>query len=226
MNIQFVKKSSNSKTGAIPTTTSDRKTCPSSCPFIGANGCYAEAGYYTRMNWDKVSNGERGDLFPTFISNIKKIKAGQLWRHNVSGDLVPDPKDDTKIDSDKLRQLTQANKGKRGFTYTHYSDSKHNIKAIKQANDDGFTVNLSANNIRHAVELSKYKLPVASVVPMDHGNETRVIDGKKFVTCPATYRDNITCETCKLCSVSDRDYIIAFPVHGTRSKNADIIARG
>ena len=79
MNIQFVKKSSNSKTGAIPTTTSDRKTCPSSCPFIGVNGCYAEAGYYTRMNWDKVSSGERGDLFPTFISNIKKIKAGQLW---------------------------------------------------------------------------------------------------------------------------------------------------
>jgi len=66
MNIQLVRKSSNAKTGPIPTTTSPRSTCPTECPLSGKGGCYAEAGYYTRMNWDKVDSGERGVEWETF----------------------------------------------------------------------------------------------------------------------------------------------------------------
>ena len=225
MNVAFTKKSSNAKIGAIPCTTSSRNTCPSACPLAGDGGCYAEAGYYTRMHWDKVTDGERGTEYESFLDSIAKLKDGQLWRHNVAGDLQPIA--DNVIDSDALEALTSANNGKRGFTYTHYPDSAENVAAVRKANENGFTVNLSANSTDDAIRLRKaHGLPVASLVPIDHGNETRVIDGVRFVTCPATYKDGVTCHSCKLCSVSNRDAVIAFPAHGTRANNADIIARG
>ena len=222
-NVQFVPKSANSKIGSIPCTTSARSTCPAACPLSGKNGCYAEAGYYTRMNWDKVTSGERGKDWESFLASVESLKPQTLWRHNVAGDLQGS---DNVIDQGKLDQLAVANKGKRGFTYTHYPDTKPNLDAIRKAEKLGFTINLSANNIDHAMKLRKHGLPIASVVPIDHGNKTRTIDGVKFITCPATYRDNVTCKTCKLCSIPNRNAVIAFPAHGTQAKNANIIATG
>lgn len=224
MQVAFTKKSSNSKIGAIPCTTSSRHTCPPACPLAGDGGCYAE-GYYTRMHWDKVTIQERGNNYADFLTHIEKLKPGQLWRHNVAGDLQP--KAPNVIDEKALEALAMANSGKRGFTYTHYPDTPANVAAIRKANNSGFTVNLSANNIDHAIKLHKaHKLPVATLAPIDHGKETRTIEGVKFITCPATYRDDTTCQTCKLCSVSNRGAVIAFPAHGTKAKNANIIARG
>lgn len=223
MNVQFIAKSSNAKIGAIPASVSSRETCPASCPLIGDGGCYAEAGFHTRLNWDKVTSGERGASWDQFLIKIFDLPIGTLWRHNVAGDL---PGRDNKIDAEKLRGLTMANAGKRGFTYTHYPDTPENIAAIRHANKAGFTVNLSANSISHALELSRHGLPIAAIVPIDHGNETRTINGTKFITCPATYRDDTTCASCKLCSVSARDSVICFPAHGTRKARADVIARG
>jgi hypothetical protein len=153
---------------------------------------------------------------------VRALPDGTLWRHNIAGDL---PGANDTIDAGKLEQLSKANHGKRGFTYTHYPTTAENLQAISKACDEGFTVNLSANSPAHAVQLSLYGLPVASVVPIDHGEQTRLIDGVKFITCPATYRDDITCATCKLCSLQNRDSVIAFPAHGARKNSADIIAR-
>lgn len=222
MSIQFVRKSSNAKTGAIPVTVSSRKTCPKACVFNHGNGCYADAGYYTRLNWDKVTNGERGTDYDTFINNIRKLPLGQLWRHNVAGDLVGA---NDVIDVEALAALTTANTGKRGFTYTHYPlQTGNNAAAIKAANKAGFTVNVSANSASEAVSAYKrYKLPTVAVLPID-APEQQTIDGVKIVTCPATYRDDVTCASCKLCSVADRKVIVGFPAHGTQAKRANIIA--
>lgn len=222
-NIQLVKKSSNAKTGAIPVTTSSRDTCPEACPFNHGNGCYADAGYYTRMNWDKVTSGERGASYSEFLAGIEKIPNGQLWRHNVAGDLQG--KDD-QIDRDALQSLTKANQGKKGFTYTHYPmNSVNNLQSVADANRDGFTVNVSANNAKQAVELFSTGLPVVTVLPID-APKKQVIDNVTIIVCPATYSDDVTCESCRLCSVSKRQVIVGFPAHGTQSKKAEIIARG
>ena len=223
---QFVKLSSNSKIGKIPATNSSRLTCPDSCPFK-LNGCYAD-GYYTSLNWNKVTSGERGSEWPEFLASIKAIKPATLWRHNVSGDLRPTVNNNELIDSKALTQLATANSDSRGFAYTHYLPSKHNIRAIRKANKLGFTVNLSANSVSQSIEYKKAfpDLPVVTVAPSDIGNGTRTIDGQKIVVCPATYKDNVTCKTCKLCSVSNRDCVVAFPAHGTQSKKANLIARG
>jgi len=213
VNVQFVKKSSNSKIGAMPCTNSDKNTCPSSCS-LKDNGCYAQSGYYTRMNWDKVTAGERGSNWSDLCSSVSKLKAGQVWRHNVSGDL---PHLNQRIDADKVFDLAVANRGKRGFTYTHH-DMAHddNSATVQTANKHGFTINLSADNPTMADKLMALTIaPVVSIVPADQVENFVTSAGNKVVICPAAIRDDVTCLSCKMCSIADRKTIIGFPAHGT-----------
>jgi hypothetical protein len=59
--------SDNGKTGPIAVSSTSRHTCPSSCPLAGDQGCYAEAGFHTRLHWDRLSRGESGFLAAAFI---------------------------------------------------------------------------------------------------------------------------------------------------------------
>ena len=52
--------SRNAKTGPIAVSSTSRRTCPSSCPLAGDQGCYAEAGFHTRLHWDRLSPGATG----------------------------------------------------------------------------------------------------------------------------------------------------------------------
>ena len=219
MNYALTRISSNSKTGPIPVTVSNRKTCPPSCPLL-KNGCYAE-GYYTQLHWDKVTNGERGTNWNEFVNSIKSLPKRILWRHNVSGDLVGT---NDIIDSVALAQLVQANKNKAGFTYTHYSmTNDNNIKAVKMANDAGFTVNLSANNIEQADHYKSLNVaPVVVVVAEDCDKVTFTPNMNKIIVCPAQTSEKVSCSSCGLCQKTDRDYIIGFRVHGTYTKKAKI----
>lgn len=222
MNVQFVRKSSNAKTGPIPTTTSPRASCPVECPLAGDGGCYAEAGYYTRMNWDKVDTGERGDSWDVFIGKVRKLPEGQLWRHNVAGDL-PQTTEGT-IDSVLLSELSRANTGRKGFTYTHYTPQGDNLDAIAGANRAGFTVNVSHNSPHEALAAT-HGQPRVTLVPVDYWGDNGKRAGS-IVRCPAEYNDSVSCATCGLCQRADRKDIVGFTVHGTRSKAANTIATG
>lgn len=224
INVQFVKKSSNKKIGAIPCTTSDRNSCPPSCPFLGDGGCYAEAGYYTRMNWDKVTSGERGGDWQSLCESVSKLPEGQIWRHNVAGDL---PHVDGLIDKSLLFKLVKANMGKMGFTYTHHDPKMGgNALTIRIANITGFTVNLSADSPEHADQLAdltiagKQIAPVVTVIPADQTENSTTPAGRTIVVCPAAIKADVSCKTCKLCARSDRRVIVGFPAHGIRKDNA------
>ena len=229
----------------MPVTTSTATTCPTSCPFK-ANGCYAY-GYPLKGHWDKVTEGERGDDWPTFISKIKALPPMQKWRHNQAGDL---PGDMEELDGDKCVDLARANEGKRGFTYTHYDvlDNFQNAIIVNAMNHLGFTVNVSANNLDHADKLCDMDIaPVATVLPIEwerknkkEKGETvwlealedyrkRIADlhtpkGKKVAVCPATYKDDVSCASCMLCEKWDRNVVVGFPAHGTSKKKASAIA--
>lgn len=216
---QFVKKSANVKTGPIPVSYSARETCPPSCAHYRAD-CYAE-DYYTRMTWDKVHM--RGADIGQFCANVAALPNGQLWRHNVAGDL---PGAGELIDPDQLGQIVAANIGKRGFTYTHKTNAPENLQWIKHANNWGFTVNLSADHAGHADQLADMGAgPVVCIVPTDTPEKTQTPAGRPIVVCPAQTRDNVTCETCQLCQRVDRAVIVGFRAHGTRAKIADKTAR-
>lgn len=220
-NVQFVRKSSNAKTGAIPTTTSPRTTCPDACPMKGDTACYAEGGYYTRLNWDKVDSGERGASWNQLLASVRKLPEGQLWRHNVAGDLQGA---NDVIDTDALGALVAANEGRRGFTYTHYPLTAGNVGALRAANDTGFTVNVSCNTPQDAEEtLTAYGLPTVTLVPNAEwwqGSHKR----GTVVRCPAETADDVSCATCKLCSVATRDVIVGFTAHGAGKKKTEVIA--
>lgn len=236
MKYQFIAESSNSKIGKIPATNSPRATCPDNCPLSGDGGCYAEAGFHTRINWDALDQGKRGLEWSAFIAKIEALPAFTLWRHNVSGDLVSDGSLDklafnnALIDRLALLDLVKANKGKRGFTYTHYPLNAENKALIKAANNNGFTVNVSTETLSAAVKHHKQGFPTVTLLPENPPKSLKHA-GVDIVTCPATYRDT-TCKDCKLCSIAKRDFIVGFPVHGTKKKQAaklidqSIIARG
>lgn len=213
----FVKKSANSKTGPIPVTYSERKTCPPSCAHYRTD-CYAE-DYYTRMTWDKVS--ARGGSLSELTANIRALPDGQLWRFNVAGDL---PGNGESIDAAALGEIVAANIGRRGFTYTHKL-SADAITWARHSTEFGFTVNLSADHAGMADELSAHGLPVVCIVPMDTPERTRTPAGRDIVVCPAQTRDGVTCESCGLCQKSNRAIIVGFRAHGTKAKSVDQTAR-
>jgi hypothetical protein len=218
----LTKKSSNAKTGPIPVTTTSADTCPKSCPFYG-QGCYAKAGYHLRMHWDKVSTGKRGTNLSTLCKEIAKLPEGQLWRHNQAGDL---PGRDGAIDSAGLRMITDANKGRKGFTYTHKPCVGINVAHIREANDNGFTVNLSANSLVHADELAKHGLPIAAVLPETWQRGDRTPGGMRIVKCPAQTQDNMTCAKCGLCQKRNRGFVIGFEAHGAQAKAVNAVSKG
>lgn len=222
--VNLTLKSRNAKTGPIPVSTTTQHTCPKACPFNRSNsgGCYADGGPL-RIVWDKVTDGRVGVDWDTFCNDIATLPADTLWRHNQAGDL---PGIGDAIDAKALAKLAKANTGKRGFTYTHKPmHTKSNREAVRKANQAGFTVNLSGNNLAHADDLADLGIaPVVVVMPANQTANTVTPKGRKVVVCPATVRDDVSCKTCGLCQRM-RDAIVGFPAHGNAIRKADAIAR-
>ena len=215
MQVHLTIKSANVKTGPIPVSTTTKDSCPPDCAM--ASACYAASGPLA-LHWAKVTAGERGTDWPTFTAQIAQLPAGQVWRHNQAGDL---PVAGGTVDAVKLGQLVHANTGRRGFTYSHHRDAA-SIDWIRHANNWGFTVNLSANDLQDADTLADHKAgPVVVVLPSTQTANTKTPAGRPVVVCPATQRDNVSCATCQLCA-RQRDVIVGFPGHGTRKRTIDI----
>jgi hypothetical protein len=216
MNNFYLKMNSgNKKTGTMPVSTSHAGTCPTSCPFK-VKGCYAKSGPLA-YHWRKVTEGERGTDWKGFLAQVRKIPKGTLWRMNQAGDL---PGENDVLNRERIRELTKANKGLNGFTYTHYPLTAHNVEAIREANDNGLTVNVSTNRIQEVDKAMETGLPVVTVLPL--GTVGRVLEtegGTKVLVCPASLGKDVTCQTCGLCQKSNRPYAIGFIAHGSSKKN-------
>jgi hypothetical protein len=222
MNITLTYASENQKTGPIPVSISSRETCPTACPLAKA-GCYAEYGPML-WAWNRVTRGEIGDTYAGFLRRVQELPRGQLWRHNTAGDLMSC--DNYRIDQEALKALVAANAGKRGFTYTHYPmEVKENREAVAYANQHGFTINLSANNLDHADWLADLAIgPVAVALPVDTPKVQFTAQGRKVLQCPATWREGMTCAKCGICASSRPERaIIGFPAHGTAKRKAERI---
>jgi hypothetical protein len=242
----FTRVSKNKKTGPIPTVIVSRNTCPPSCPMY-TGGCYAMSGP-VRMHWDRTNNS--GVTLDQLLENVRNLPHGQVWRYGVSGDL---PGVEEKISPFMLRRLIEANRGRKGFAYTHKNPhNDNNARQIRYANQNGFTVNLSSNNIAQVDEYMALGIgPVVTIVPDDFSQErasagltesgrerkvalwrhTHTPGGTMVVQCPAEYRDEVSCSNCggaggPLCSRADRKFAVGFTVHGTGRNKANQAAKG
>lgn len=219
----LVQKSSNQKTGPIPVSISDSSTCPAACPLRG-KGCYGATGPLAWV-WRKVKGS-----WESFLAAVAALPEGTFWRHNQVGDL---PGRGNRINAAALGQLVQANQGKRGFTYTHKpvldgqaagSTVQRNRQAVAEANRQGFTVNLSADNLPEADQLAQLAIaPVVTILPSNLRENTVTPDGRKVIICPAVTR-GVQCKDCRLCQWAGRKVIIGFPAHGSQKRAVSAMA--
>lgn len=221
----FTRSSKNVKTGPIPVSYSESKTCPDACE-LKKSGCYAESGN-TAIHWRKLDKGEWGISWDQFCKEVSILPKKQFWRKNVAGDL---PGNNNRIDNELLSQLVDANKkaNARGFTFTHKPVGWGNIaevmnmNAVYSANKNGFTINLSADNMQKADELYNLGIaPVVVVVPSDSPRHMKTPEGRHVSVCPATEVDDMSCDKCQLCQKVDRKIIIAFRSHGSGKSKID-----
>ncbi len=222
MRVTLVRKSANRKTGSIPVSMSPKSTCPLTCP-LRRNGCYAEHGP-VGWHWKRLSLGDTGISWKAFLENVRHLPKDTQWRHNVAGDL---PGRGDKIDTERLAELVEANRGRRGFSYTHKPALPENLAAIRRANRAGFTINLSADNLAEADELARKNAgPVVVILPADaaYNHVERTPAGRKVIICPESYRNDVTCASCRLCVDAKRETIIGFPAHGPGFRKAERVA--
>jgi hypothetical protein len=238
MRVRLTMESRNGKVGPIPVSTTEASSCANSCPLIGK--CYAASGPVAIV-WRQVTEGTHGTDWRSFTAQIAALPEGQAWRHNQAGDL---PGAGDTIDPAKLKALVTANTGRMGFTYTHKPmNSARNRKAISDANSRGFTINLSADTLAEADSLASLEIgPVVVLLDAKDGERADTVtpEGRKVITCPATYRDDISCgggtvrvkggtketKACLLCARANRKTVVGFPAHGAFKKLAAAVARG
>ena len=121
-----------------------------------------------------------------------------------------------------MAHLVVSNTKRKGYTYTHHTLNKHNLPILKRSNEQGFTINASTESLSDADHAVSLGLPAVVVVPNDQPVPRKTPDGTRVLLCPAQ-SGNATCSTCKLCSVADRNVIIAFQAHGNQAKKVNAI---
>lgn len=209
--------SANMKLGGIPATTSGRSTCPDNCS-LKENGCYGEQ-HPMRFHWDKVSSGQRGTDIDEHCKQIASLPQRQLWRMWQVGDM---PGDGTLIDREDCDKIVEANRGRHGFGFSHYSPAHpRNREFFRHANLNGLTINLSAENLEQADEYYEYGVgPVVTLLPIDQTKPTKTPKGRTVIVCPATIGD-MNCALCGICAKAGRKAIVGFPAHGGGKKKAE-----
>lgn len=217
MRVAFNPSSSNAQLGPIPASTTEKGSCPDTCPLKKV--CYAQF-HFQGANWKKVST--TGLTWSEFLSKIRRIAPGAIWRHNVSGDL---PHVDGNINHEEVRGLIKANRGKKGYTYSHHVLNTHNLAIIKEANSNGFTISASCESVDVADSvMTEHGIPAVAVINSEESRRFfTTTNGRKVVVCPAKIHDNVTCATCGICSNPDRTVVVAFPAHGTAKKKTNEI---
>ncbi len=225
----ITRRTENQFTGPMLVTTSPRFTCPSICAFKkSGNGplaglCYAEHGALGGFVWTlldrtpvghRMMNGIRVCGFDELLFAVRSLKPGELWRHNIAGDLTSN--NQSTIDCAALKAIVDANKGRRGFTFTHYDvlTNPANAQAVENANKNGFVINLSANSLVHADALADLQIaPVTVILPANTKENTTTPKGRTVVICTNTSH-GATCAECGLCSRASRSTIVGFPASG------------
>ena len=227
----LTRKSQHAKTGSIAITYSTKDNCPNSCPLKDA-GCYASAGYHTNLLWDRITSGEpatwHSDKAPQTIAQhvaaIRELPRSTYLRLNIGGDLPIDDASRGNLKADQWLRLADAAPTTAG-TYTHHRLTADNVEVLRAMAKSGLTVNVSADGMADAVaKRAKHALPTVATVPEDFRSTTH--GEQRFVQCPATIKgSSVQCASCggskgPLCARADRDYIVAFPVHGAKNKEA------
>jgi len=178
---------------------------------------------------DTSRNSKTGNIAQTYRSGIGSMFAGCP----SNCDLNPRPEESTnRIDRPYLRALLRAVPADgQAFGYSHFpwrlwaKDA-----AAARAEGPTTTLNYSADTRAKARQAVRAGIPCVIAIPEDEARRVERVDGIRYVQCPATYLETVSCETCgggrPLCARADRDYVISFPAHGATKKRVGTNTKG
>jgi len=210
-------KTENAKLGNMGATYRGMQSCPSFCGAFEV--CYAKFGA-VRFQFSRATRKYRKQEGNKLIEWLKETPSNFVLRHLVSGDLTL--KD--KVDWHFVKSLIKAHKVRPdviGFGYTHawklfkknpflglkrlvFNASCDSVSEIKQAKKKGFdTVVIVPENVPHGY--TDYKGERILICPNQAATKL-IKNGKACLP--------ITCDKCMLCAKQNRNYTIAFWVHG------------
>lgn len=124
-----------------------------------------------------------------------------------------------QVDPEYVKALLEAvPRGGVSWTYSHFHYSSIPLPMRGKSQT---VINVSTDSPEAALESVRAGYPTVVAVPEDRDAKLEIIDGVKFVRCPAEHQ-NLTCRDCgrgrPLCARADRDYVIKFTAHGAQKK--------
>ena len=84
---------------------------------------------------------------------------------------------------------------------------------------ENFVINFSTENVKDAKKAMENGCN-AVIACNTISDKVIVKNGIKIVQCPATYNKEKHCQNCGLCWQKNREFAIAFPVHGNGKNKA------
>lgn len=218
-----VPKSANAKLGAnVATTYTGTESCPSECPLKGGHGCYYEEGFRTRGINNRLNEASAGlaplDIAQAEASAIDAVKPrpGRALRLHTGGDCrTPDAAQ--AVAGAAARWQNRG--GGRAWSYTHA------WRSVGRRSWGAVSILASVESVTDGKRALRAGYAPARVVrSFPNGPRSWSEGGVQWIPCPAQTRDEITCESCRLCWNADdlrnRNAGIAFEAHGSSAKKA------
>lgn len=206
--IHWISKTKDKKTGPVVASYSPKSTCPDSCS-LKEGGCYAWGLFYLT----KISNNmEAGkSKFTPLIEALKKRdKSARIVRHRIAGDIVGDVEGTLEeceiVEKEGLINI--------GYTHNWKSPESQPMKKYFRA---------SCESLEEVLEAREMGWSATLIVPKGLPKKIELSNGEIAYRCPARFgvegKEDITCNTCTLCKVSDRTSAktVMFEAHGNNA---------
>jgi hypothetical protein len=185
-------------------------------------GCYAQNGPLGWMVGRMDKHVKANDISVEQIARDEAAAIDGLWsglplRLHVAGDCRTD--ETAQIVSAAAERYSKRNR-QGSWTYTHA------WRAVDRASWGAVSVLASCETPDQAVEASEQGYAAALVVSeYPNGRKAWTLPtGQTAIPCPQTTGSSVSCAQCKLClndtRLRESGRVIAFEVHGTKSKQA------
>lgn len=214
-----VQRSANVKIGDVSTTYLSTVSCVD-CPLKN-NGCYAEHGMVAiwKRKLDAAVRARKASPVRQARAEAEGIDGlqarGQGLRLHTSGDCPTTQA--AEIVADAAERFMQRGGG-RAWTYTHA------WRRVTRKAWGAVSVLASVETLDDARRAIRKGWAPARVVPTFNGPRAWTEGGVRWIPCPAQTRDNVTCDSCRLCWNDDKlrsiGAGIVFEAHGSAKRRA------
>lgn len=208
MKVYYVPQSNNAKTGNLPQQyigkdlEESRKSC-SGCKLLDDKSCYAQFGSpsWAMRSIEKASAKGKDYSIKNALKN--RAKGAKYVRLGALGDPASIRRDSLFYAKKQIKRVGLGILG-----YTHFWRTRG-----KDLKDLCFA---SCDTIKDVLDAFKKGWKSTLIVDsFDEWGKKGVFKGIRYAACPAQYKENITCNSCGLCSLDKKHKIdlILFEKH-------------